>query len=362
MKILFLTPYPQDTAPSQRYRFELFYPSLEEAGITYETSSFWDERGWEQLYKKGSGLNKALALIKGFARRKLLMLQLGGYDIIFIHREVTPIGPPIFEWYIAKVLKKKIIYDFDDAIWLPNTTAQNSLAGRLKWHSKVASICRWSWKVSAGNGYLADYARQYCQQVEITPTVVNTKVHAPIINSQLSTYIPMAIGTHLVVGWTGSHSTLKYLQPLVPILQRLGNKINFTFLVIADQDPQLPLKNYQFICWSKETEVEDLNRIDIGLMPLEDDQWSKGKCGFKAIQYGAIGLPALVSPVGVNAEIVEDGVTGYHCRTDKDWEAAIKQLFKDDLLRKKLGKAGRERVVNYYSTTSLRHQFLALFQ
>ena len=356
MKILFLTPYPRDTAPSQRFRFELYYDALEEAGLHYETSSFWDEKGWNQLYTKGSGVGKVIALIKGFARRKLLMLQMGSYDVVFIHREVAPIGPPVFEWYIAKVLKKKIIYDFDDAIWLPNTSEQNSIVGRLKWHSKVASICRWSWKVSAGNAYLADYARQYCQQVEITPTIVDTTAHTSILSSQLS-----SLNAQLVVGWTGSHSTLKYLQPLVPILQELQQQTDFTFLVIADQDPQLPLRNYQYIKWSKETEVEDLNRMDIGLMPLEDDQWSKGKCGFKAIQYGAIGVPALVSPVGVNAEIVEDGISGYHCLTDSDWEIAITSLIKDHELRTKMGQAGRERIVKHYSVESQKTSFLALF-
>lgn len=357
MNILFLTPYPRDTAPSQRYRFEQYYAALEQAGMRDTTRSFWDERGWEQLYQRGGGAGKLWALIRGLARRKWLMLQLGRYDVIFIHREVAPIGPPVFEWFMAKVLKKKIIYDFDDAIWLPNTSAQNSIAGRLKWHSKVATICRWSWKVSAGNAYLADYARHYCRHVEITPTVVDTTVHRQLRDPQFSTDT-----TGLVIGWTGSHSTLKYLQPLVPILQRLEKKHRLTVMVIADKDPGLPLNHYAFVRWSKPTEVEDLCRIDIGLMPLEDDQWSRGKCGFKAIQYGAIGIPALVSPVGVNAEIVQHGVTGYHCRTEADWEAAIDALMADPTLRSNMGAAGRDRIVKAYSVAATRAQFVSLFR
>ncbi|MEQ8712659.1 MAG: glycosyltransferase family 4 protein [Cyclobacteriaceae bacterium] len=356
MNILFLTPYPKGSAPSQRFRFELFFEALRAKGWSYQVKSFWDEKTWHKLYEGGSNWIKTIGLIKGFGRRKWLMLNLKGYDIIFIHREAAPIGPPVFEWFIAQVLKKKIVYDFDDAIWLPNTSDHNSMAGRLKWHSKVGAICRWSWKVSVGNEYLADYAGQYCEHVAITPTVVNTSVHISTINSHLSTP-----NSQPVLGWTGSHSTLKYLNSLLPMLQRLEQSLAFTFVVIADKDPLLSLKHYRFIKWSKDQEIDDLNELDIGLMPLEDDQWSKGKCGFKAIQYGAVGIPALVSPVGVNQVIVEHGVTGFHCSTDKDWETAISTLIANQELRLKMGQAGRKRIIKHYSVESEKERFLALF-
>ncbi len=357
MNILFLTPYPKGSAPSQRFRFELFFEALRAKGWSYQVKSFWDEKTWHKLYEGGSIWIKTIGLIKGFGRRKWLMLNLKGYDIIFIHREAAPIGPPVFEWFIAKMLRKKIVYDFDDAIWLPNTSDHNSIAGRLKWHSKVGAICRWSWKVSVGNEYLSNYAMQHNQRVKILPTVVDTAVHKPTVEGQE----PMAKNQMPVLGWTGSHSTLKYLTLLVPVLQRLQQKHEFTFLVIADQDPGLPLKHYRFIKWSKDKEIEDLNELDIGLMPLEDDQWSKGKCGFKAIQYGAVGIPALVSPVGVNQEIVEHGVTGFHCSTDKDWETAISTLIANQELRLKMGQAGRKRISKHYSVESEKERFLALF-
>ncbi|MEQ9299692.1 MAG: glycosyltransferase [Cyclobacteriaceae bacterium] len=365
MNILFLTPYPNGSAPSQRFRFELFFGELASEGWNYQVESFWDEKSWRRLYEGGSTWKKIVGLVKGFARRKWLMLHLRTYDVIFIHREVAPIGPPIFEWFMAKVLKKKIIYDFDDAIWLPNTSDQNSIVGRLKWHNKVSAICRWSWKVSVGNVYLANFARKHSSEVSVLPTVVDTDIHLPCTKNLEKKAIyqrPITNNHLLTIGWTGSHSTLKYLKPLIPVLQTLAEQFDFTFAVIADRDPKLPLKNYRFIRWSKETEVADLNQLDIGLMPLADDQWSRGKCGFKAIQYGAIGIPALVSPVGVNAEIVEDGETGYHCHTDQDWENSILKLLKDEPLRIRLGKAGRERITQYYSVAAMKYRFLTLFQ
>ncbi len=355
MQVLFLTPYPRDTAPSQRFRFELFYELLKDQGIAFETKSFWDEQGWNLLYEQDRIITKLWSLITAFGRRKWLMLNLGSYDFIFVHREVAPVGPPIFEWYISKILKKKVIYDFDDAIWLANTSEQNSLAGRLKWHGKVRNVCRWSRKVSVGNEYLGEFAWQYNERVKILPTIVDTAVHRPMAQQTTNS------NQRPTIGWTGSHSTLKYLLPLLPLLQSLEKEYDFIFMVIADRDPRPDLKNYHFVRWSKDKEIEDLNLIDMGIMPLENDQWSKGKCGFKAIQYGAIGIPALVSPVGVNTQIVEHEITGFHCHTEKDWISALKKLLADEDLRSKMGRAGRQRIKQRYSLESQKQAFLQLF-
>ena len=146
--------------------------------------------------------------------------------------------PPVFEWLITKVFRKKIIYDFDDAIWV-RESPYNKRYLAVKFLGKIAKICKWAHIVTVGNHYLYDYASKYNKQVLIIPTVVNTEaVHSRLQNQDTG---------KPAVGWTGSFSTLKYLDIIVPVIQRLQEKIDFTFFVIADKDPKLLLKNYQFI-------------------------------------------------------------------------------------------------------------------
>ncbi|MBL0742443.1 glycosyltransferase family 4 protein [Chryseolinea sp. Jin1] len=357
MKILFLIPYPLGESPSQRFRFEQYFDAIRARGATFETQSFWDLETWKILYKPGSGLQKSIGLLRGYGRRLKMIFLASNYDHIFIHRECAPLGPPIFEWLLAKVLHKKIIYDFDDSIWLPDAPS-GGLVNLLKWHRKVKAICRWSHTVSCGNAYLADYARQFNNRVVVNPTTIDTEaLHNPVL------YKTLPHPEEVVIGWTGTHSTLKYLDPLLPVLQTVEQKYGsrIRFLVIANKPPTLPLQRLQFVPWQKETEIEDLLRLDIGIMPLTDDLWAKGKCGFKALQYMALGIPAVVSPVGVNAEMVDASV-GYTAATATEWEKALEALLDDDTLRHRLGKKGRQKVVDQYSVSSNTSTFLSLFE
>lgn len=354
MRILFLVPYPHGQAPGQRFRYEQYLDLLIEQGHRYQLSSFLSTSTWAVLYKSGYAIRKTLGVAAGFGRRCLDMLRAPFYDYVFIFREASPIGPPIFEWILAKVLRKKIVYDFDDAIWIANTTDANKIVANLKWSQKVGSICRWSYKISCGNAYLRDYARQFNPNAFINPTTIDTEhLHNRVRDQK-------APGK-LVIGWTGSHSTLKYLDQLVPILQKLEVKYDFEFRVISNQPPVFPLNSLKFQPWRKETEIEDLLELHIGVMPLEDDPWAKGKCAFKALQYMALGIPALVSPVGMNTEVVEEEVNGYLCTTPEQWSAALETLMRDPELRIQLGKAARTTIVERYSVASNQQNFLRLF-
>lgn len=348
--ILFLFPYPIGTAGSQRFRYEQYLPKLKSDSLDFQ--SFIDEATWEVLYKEGHQWAKTKGVFLGFIRRFMLLFRVHKYDVVFVHREATPVGPPIFEWLIAKVWGKKIIYDFDDAIWMTNTSSQNSLASRLKWHRKVSQICGWSNKVSCGNAFLADFAKKYASQVVINPTTIDTKsLHIPLNTSN----------EPIVIGWTGTHSTLKYLDDFIPILEDLRIQLKFEFMVIADKEPAWSFPELRFVPWAKETEINDLNQIDIGIMPLQDDQWAEGKCGFKALQFMALEKPVIVSPVGVNSSIVEHGVSGFHCSDIDQWKARLLELVTDAELRMKMGKAGRQKVVNEFSVESNTQNFLSLF-
>ena len=353
MKILFIAPYPANESPSQRYRLEHYLSFLNEQNISYSYQPFLGINTWKMLFKKGHYFKKALGFGLGFLKRFLQLFSLYKYDFVYIHREATPVGPPFFEWIAARVLKKKIIYDFDDAIWIPFSSENNKLASRLKNFAKVSKICRWSYKVSVGNEYLAAFARQHNTKVIVVPTVVNTSTVHNRLQDQLT--------SKPSIGWTGTFSTLKYLDIVLPVLQELQLKYSFTFIVIADKDPNLPLQHYQFVKWSREKETADLLLFHIGLMPLYDDEIANGKCGFKAIQYMSLGIPAVVSPVGVNSTIVDDGKSGFICASLWDWKDKLETLLNNPPLRSTMGAAARKKIEKYYSVASSKQLFLALF-
>lgn len=353
-KILFISPYPYDKAGSQRFRFEMYFDLLKKSGFQFHLTPFIDEKTWNILYKKGYVAQKIMGTLKGFFRRFLTLLTIYKYDFIFIHREATPFGPPFFEWLTAKVFRKKIIYDFDDAIWKMDVANENKLTSILKQPSKVAKICKWSYKVSVGNAFLADFAKQYNDNTFIVPTIVDTeKYHNQVQNQDTD---------KVCIGWTGSNTTIKYLDILVPILKKLEGIYDFSFYVIADKNPELDLKSFQFIPWNKTTEIEDLLKFHIGLMPLNFDEWEKGKCGFKAIQYMSLGIPAIIAAVGVNNDIIEHGKNGFLIQNDDEWEKYIVQLLESKLLRIELGIAARKTIEEGYSKKSSFHLFLNLLR
>ncbi len=225
----------------------------------------------------------------------------------------------------------KLIFDFDDAI---------HLGARQDKLRKFLPGCA---AITAGNPMLRAYGLSLNDRTMLLPTVVNTKY-----------YTPAHKPTHKVIriGWSGSASTNKHCLPLLkePITA-LAKQLEFEFVVISNDDPRIDWVGvrYQFIQWKAEEEVEQLQSFDIGLMPLNDSEFERGKCGLKAIQYMALGIPALVSPVGVNAEIVKHGSTGFHCVTEKDWLNYLLRVSGDHALRADMGSKSRHRVEIHYS-------------
>ena len=351
-RFVIIAPYPKGEAPSQRFRFEQYLDFFKEQGYTIEFHSFLSDKTWKALYKEGSFFAKAFGMMGSFWRRFLLMFKLRSADFIFIHREASMIGPPIFEWIIAKLLRKKFIYDFDDAIWLPNYSDSNARFQRLKAYGKVKRIMKWAHIVSAGNQHLLEFAKQYNPNVRIIPTTIDLEnVH----NVATDQYVSIPI-----IGWTGTHTTMNYLDELVPILRDLEGTHNFVFRVISNQAPSFELKSLEFIKWNKETEIEDLAKINIGVMPLTDTIWAKGKCGFKGLQYMALKIPSVMSPVGVNTSIVEDGKNGFLCDSPEEWKQILINLLESEALRIEIGKAGFQTVKASYSVEANRRNYLNL--
>ena len=354
MKILFIVPYPTDKAPSQRFRFEQYYELLNEKGIEYDIKPFRSNEIWDILYLPGRFLKKAFGILGGLFKRFLLLFKLKQYDYIFIHREATPIGPSFFEFFASRWLKKKIIYDFDDAIWIPNYSEANSFFSFLKGYGNVHKICSYAYKISCGNEYLCDYAKQFNTNVVYNPTTIDTNNYHNRVKDQN--------GEDFVIGWTGSHSTIRYIGEIVPVIAKLEKKYTFTFRVISDFKPEFELESLEYVKWKKESEINDLLGFNIGIMPLVNDKWANGKCGFKALQYMSLGIPALVSPVGVNSRIVDHGLNGFICDTPEEWETAIETLLKNRESLGEMSKQTRKKIIDHYSVKSNSDNFIGLFQ
>lgn len=352
-RIFFLTPYPHGEAPSQRFRFEQYFEYLRDSGFEIEQYPFLDDKTWKTLYAEGKIFRKILGVLRSFARRKLLLFKLRKADYIFIHREAAHLGPPFYEWFIAKVLRRKYIYDFDDAIWLPNYSETNARFHRLKAYWKVKYCIKWAHQVSAGNQYLADYALKYNKNIRVIPTTIDTEGHHNILCDHTS--VPVTIG------WTGTHTTMHYLNEIIPVLETLEQKYNFKLIVISNEKPSFELKSLEFIKWKKETEIQDLARIQIGIMPLRHDIWSEGKCGFKGLQYMSLGMATIMSPVGVNTQIIQDGENGFIASTQVEWKEKLELLLNDQNLRENLGKAGRKTILEKYSVIANQKNYLELF-
>lgn len=282
------------------------------------------------------------------------MFTIWRYHRVFIHREASMIGPPIFEWIIAKIWRKKYIYDFDDAVWLPNYSESNARFQRMKMYGKIPKVIRWAGTVSAGNSFLKTYAERFNNSVIELPTTVDLDfVHNLHGNPNESP---------LVIGWTGSHTTMQYLESLLPVLDKIYIEIPFVFRIISNHPPNLDRPYIDFVKWHRETEIADLATFNIGIMPLTDSEWSRGKCGFKGLQYMALGIPAVLSPVGANLEIIENQVNGFLCDTNDDWYNVLRNLLLDENQRQVIGSKGKETVLHNYSVAANKSIFLNLFK
>jgi glycosyltransferase involved in cell wall biosynthesis len=353
MKVLFFIPAPLNISPGQRFRFEHYLPYLEENGIKYSVQTFWSHDVWKRLFIKGFLRLKVQGVLGGFFRRLFFFIKLHEYDYVFIYREVAPVGPPFFEWMIAKVWRKKIIYDFDDAIWLSTSSNANPKASFIKCSWKVGLICKYSKIVSVGNNFLAGYVKRFNSSVVVIPTVVNTKnVHVGFQNQEQN---------QVTIGWTGTFTNFHHLQLITGVIQKLERKYSVRFLIIAEKDPELKDVNYSFKKWNFNSEIADLLRINIGVMPLNNSTIELGKCGFKAIQFMSLGIPVVVSPVGANCDVVKNNQTGFWASNEEEWFTSLEKLIVDKELRKRIGWNAQKIIQQNYSVDATIHQFINLF-
>jgi glycosyltransferase involved in cell wall biosynthesis len=351
-KILFIANHRPNRSPSQRFRFEQYLSFLKQEGWYYDFSFLISEKADSIFYKKGHFFQKMGILINSFFIRWSNLMNASKYDIIFIQREAFITGTTFFEKRFSKS-KAKVIYDFDDSIWLSNVSAANKKWNWLKNSNKTKEIIAVSDLVFAGNQYLADYAKQVNKNVVIIPTTIDT------IEYQKTSLK----NDKICIGWSGSITTIQHFEYAIPFLKEIkkkyGNQIEIK--VIGDKNYQNDELDIKGIDWNKNDEINELSSFDVGIMPLPNDEWSSGKCGLKGLQYMALEIPTIMSPVGVNTEIIKEGINGYLAETEKDWIEKITMLIESKELRKKIGLSGRETVLNAYSIKSNKDIYLNQF-
>lgn len=337
MKVLLLSRYGRLGA-SSRLRMMQYLPQLAASGIKVETAPFFDDSHLSALY---AGQRRAMWTVRYYLRRIRLLLEAQRPDAIWLEKEALPWLP----WGFEKALLPRgvaLISDYDDAIFhrydIHRFAGVRALLGRKIDHVMAASDL-----VVAGNAYLAERARNAgARRVEIVPTVVDTTAYA-------TTPLHAADG-RLRIGWIGTPTTwAEYLAPIVPFLKEVACSHDAVIRIVGATETVDPGPPFEMLPWSEESESRLIQGMNIGLMPLDDSPWSRGKCGYKIIQYMACGVPVVASPVGVNAEIVEDGVTGFLAGTETEWRTALERLMADSDLRRRLGEAGRRRMEKHYS-------------
>lgn len=340
---LVLDPY--DISPGQRFRIEQWEPYLKERGIVVDYFPFADERLREIIYLPNRFAAKAGEMLKANIRRLGHIMKASDYDAVYLYRAASRVGPA----WLERLLHRKsvpVIYDFDDAIFLTNTSKANKLFGWTKFPKKTDEICRLSTCVTVGNFYLAEYARKHNDNVYIIPTSIDTNLYQPRPRAEMSETPP---GKRTVIGWTGSSTSQYHLEEFEAVLAELVKQRDVEIRVISDREPIFKEVPFEWRAWSSEKEIEETSQIDIGIMPIPDDEWTRGKCAAKALQYMALGIPAVCSDVGANREVIKHGENGFLAKTTDDWLDSLKTLIDDASLRAEFGKEARKTVVENYS-------------
>ncbi len=355
MKILILLPHPIES-PGPRFRIYQYLPYFKKAGIEYTVGVFLNSVEYARIYNDPSAslFEKSNALIKGILRQLHKISDIKSYDGVMIYREAMLLGGPWIERYISKK-GIPVIFDFDDAIWIPvksQTGISPFLKRLVKSEQKFDEIMKLSAHIIAGNEYLTQHARLLNNNVSVIPTVVDTDYYKPVAQTKEQQQ-------NLVIGWIGSGSTAMYLKLLDNIWKQLPQPYRLN-VIGGIYNPAGIQTNT--IKWSLNTELSEMAKFDIGIMPLSDDEWSRGKCGLKALEYMAMGIPCVASSVGVNTDIIKDGVNGFLAKDEKDWIEKVTLLIENPELRQRLGMAGRKTVEQRYSVKVWAAKYIKLIR
>jgi glycosyltransferase involved in cell wall biosynthesis len=340
MKVLALASYPVEAAAT-RYRLQQFVVPLAERGISLDIHPFLTSDLFQRLYQPNGWMRTAFGLLKASVKRLGDVLAASKVDVIMVQREAMLFGPPIVEWLTSRGLNRPMLLDLDDATYVPYTSpTYGTIARGLKWFSKTDDLIRWAKVVTCGNRTIAEYVASKGANPKIIPTVVDTDLFRP--HPDVNRSIP-------IVGWVGTHSTFSYLESIFPVLQDLAKQHRFVLKIVGSGKAtvDVPGVEVQNLEWKMTREIQDFQSFPIGIGSYADT-WAAGKSGFKAIEYMAVGIPYVTTPVGAAAEIGEVGKTHLTAENPRDWLNALQLLLSDPDHRRDMGEAGRHYVVEKF--------------
>jgi len=338
IKVLVLTKYDKKGA-SSRLRSLQYFRGIEKSGIELEHSPLLDDSYIENLYS-GKKMSK-LYVLKRYVKRFLKLFSSKRYDLLWIEKELFPWFPLNIEGLLNKFGVKYIV-DYDDAIF-HNYDQHKIGIVRFLLSTKIPNVMKNAQLVTVCNNYLKEKAvSSGAKKVEVIPTVVDLERYSAVYKTN---------NTKLTIGWIGTPKTEKYVMNLKNVFEKISKEIDIKVVVIGGIEFSSDVFEYEILPWSEDKEAEYISKIDIGIMPLTDSNWEKGKCGYKLIQYMACGKPVIASKVGMNCEIVKDDKNGYLAANESEWIEAIRKLNDKDK-RIKLGSFARKEVEEKFSLQS----------
>lgn len=348
-QILIICPYPKGWAAGQRLKYEQYISYWEKNGYEVTISSFFDLNTWSVLYKKNNYAKKVLGTIKGYYKRIQDIKNASKYDVIYIFLWVSPLGKFFFEKALLKKAKK-VIYDFDDSIFLES---KNWFQNIFRNPKKFNYLIKNAHHVVLSSPFNLDRCKKINlnKSASYIPCSLDTSRFKPISNN-------VVLNKKIVLGWTGTFSSIPYLNSIRNILIKLKQERDFKLLLITNFDYEFPEMDLDVIEWKKESEISDLNKIDIGLYPIHMDEWSLGKGGLKMMQYMAIGIPGVATNYGTAQHIVDHGSNGYLVSTDQEWVDVLKLLIDNKNLRNDIGVKARYDLEKNYSYNAVKNLYL----
>ena len=347
MEVLGLCSYPVEAAAT-RYRFTQYIAPLEEKGINLTVNSFLNSQEFASFYQRGKPLHKAFKMFKPFANRFFDSFSIRKYDALLVQREAMMFGPPLFEWLAKTIGKCPLVLDLDDATYVRYVSpTYGRLGSAFKFFGKTDSLIEWSETIICGNRFIAEYVEKKGKKAIVVPTVVDTEKFQPVEKDENK--LP-------TIGWIGTHSAFPLLEMLFPVLQKLARNYDFTLKIVGSGKDKIEISGLRIenSDWKLEREIEDFQSLDIGLYPITivdnaNQDWLVGKSGFKAIQYMAVGIPFVVSPVGVCAEIGIENETHFAASTGEQWYESLKTLLESFEKRREMGEKGRGYALEHFT-------------
>lgn len=359
MNIVAFTKYSYE-GPSSRYRFYNYKQCFKNHNINLTIRPLF----LANYFKKTSKVAKVFIVLSSYVRRTRQLIQiifLKNYDLVLIEYELLPFFPAIFEYLLSKRGIKYIV-DYDDAIFHKYDMSDNRFIRRVL-ANKIPTVIKHASRVIACNSYLKAYAQKHNQNILMLPTVVQLDKY----QERLEAY-QRADTNKFIIGWIGSRTTSVYILEILPAIQRFVakypdtqfNLIGFDEILLSSET--LKQCHIEIIPWAEETEIDNILAFDVGIMPLRNDPWSRGKCGFKLVQYMSCKKAVIASPVGINSEIVKNGINGFLVTTIDEWFRAFETLYLDENLRAKMSQCNLDYMLDKFNSHKNCSKYITLIQ